>query len=588
MSNMQVGARKDYAPFGWYNLQSPLVPYVEIRFRGAEQYPLTFPDKAHKIYIQNANFDVLNESGWSTASITLADPNFTNLEKIFLKALLYANSFNKDKNYWYCACIWGWSFYGKDMHNPGDTHVAQQKKSGLHYYMLKDLRYEMDEVELRVTFDLVDIGANTFGSGDEKGYKRTVGILSNMAGATQKNDSSGSTSGTDDDDLMGIGNDEVVSGLRTDGNKIMRELGLDKTNESPTATNSSSTTDPALNITNVITGKSYWQIIQGICAQQKPAISAKTLCKDEEVPQDKPTEAVNIPATQGLKEAIDDLLKKIAPIPSQQNPDNPVPTKHWGILAGGNVNNDSGEIEMYFGWIPDPPKRGDSLTLDNYYRLARTFTYRPGTKEEIASGETMITRLSYDWTSKGYWGVGIPTIYALVQDANGRLQIVYTENDWKAIKNTTHTLVAADPSIKAMSLAEAVDKTKGIKLDFNFDTRNDTTDKISIKGQSIIINVWNYFLSELIDVDIEIPGDPFLDNRIFSFQATNSDSKDNLEDLLVNLYDSYFIIKVYRPNDDGVMEPSRIFEGKYLCLKGCSHRISEGEYTTSLKLFKAF
>jgi hypothetical protein len=263
-------------------------------------------------------------------------------------------------------------------------------------------------------------------------------------------------------------------------------------------------------------------------------------------------------------------------------------TKHWDILAGGAVSAGSNNMRMVFGWVPDPPTRGQELSIADTYRLARVYTYIPGTQAEMSAGETQILSLNYDWTSQGYWGLNLPRIYGLARNANGEVQVVYSKDDWRAdeYQSGENNMVKAPPGVESMSMIDAANTMQGVQIDFNFDTNTESDEKITTQGQNIIVNVWNFFLKELLDVDIEVLGDPFLDNRMFSREGPAEDDK--LKDLLVDLYESYFIIKVYRMTSDGGRTLSPLFDGKYLCLRGCSHRISEGEYTTSLRLIKAF
>lgn len=587
-----------------------MTPMIWLRFRGAD-FRLEFPNRTNRIYIENADFAVLDDNGASSATITLADPDFVNLEALFLKALFLANSSSRENHYWYAAINWGWTFYGPRLYNPNDTdeESAQYKMSGTHHYMLSGLEYNMDEVELRVTINLIDIGRSVFGSGDEESAQTTIGRLSIGEGVSQQ-------AGEDRTGPAGAGSRNLDYTIADDlgdseaGRRIIDatnadEIGLNFPGSGPAEGDVSAAeiadSDEDLVVYNVFTGLNNWEIVQRILAAQDPTINVDTRIRSGEPenpyanePAD-PERVVRLPETANLKQEIDRLLREMPTEPTQeeiqalkdQDSNDPLPaTKHWDILAGGAVSAGSNNMRMVFGWVPDPPTRGQELSIADTYRLARVYTYIPGTNAEMRAGETQILSLNYDWTSQGYWGLNLPRIYGLARNASGEMIVVYSEDDWRAQSSEGNTLITEPPSTGSMSMIDAVNTMQGIQIDFNFDTNTESDEKITTQGQNIIVNVWNFFLKELLDVDIEVPGDPFLDNRMFSRQGT--EEADSLSNLLVDLYESYFIVKVYKMTADGGRVISPLFDGKYLCLRGCSHRISEGEYTTSLRLIKAF
>src|SRR6056297_329968 len=608
-------APKPYIPFNWNKIGEPLTPLIWLQWRAG--YITSFPNRINRIYIQQADFNVLDENGFSSATITLADPDFINLEDLFTRALFHANTGGRNGNYWYIAAMWGWSFYGTPLKNPQDVDKdsAQYKLSGKHYFMLSNLSYTIDDVELVVTIELIDIGQSVFGSGDEAAAKKTVGIIksanSYTAGGTSNDNDTGISIKAEA--LKNVKNKEAYKNLDEGADMPdIKDIGKDA-KSSGTESDSESENMVA---SNVFKNKTRWQIIKAILESQDPEIKVeKVLGPNEKDPDeyDEPVETYTVSETAGLRETIEKLLSEMPSDPRAEELEGmhaaakqltkPV-TKHWEVMAGGIVVGDDPIQRMVFGWAPDPPTRGQSLSIGNKYRLARIFTYRPGLRREIAEGETMITELSYDWTSQGYWNFGMPSVFGLAKDRNGNVIVVESKEDW-AIKRDkiSQYLVGGPPTVKSkntsdsktgstteearkkIDLEEAVRKA-GLQLDFNFSTNLDTEEKIITQGKTVILNVWNQLYKELLDVTIRIPGDPFLDNRILSRSATAEN--DTLKDLLVDIYNAYFIIKVYRETVDGSRQPSKLFEGKYLCLNGCSHRIDEGEYTTELKLFKAF
>jgi hypothetical protein len=85
--------------------------------------------------------------------------------------------------------------------------------------------------------------------------------------------------------------------------------------------------------------------------------------------------------------------------------------------------------------------------------------------------------------------------------------------------------------------------------------------------------------TQIVNMTLEVFGDPWLDNTIFFPDGTQNNQNDSP---FVSIRDSYFQVIVYRA--DG--ELSILLSGIYLCLKGCSHKINGPDYTTTLTLFK--
>lgn len=630
---------KGYTQFNWEHLSSDLTPMLILGIRsdfnqGARVFE--FPANENEIYISNAEFSVLNEEGFSTATVTLVDPNFYQLEEIFMEALFYANTNAKDGNYWYMWAMWGWSFYGAPLKNPGeaDTESAQYKLSGKHYYMLKDLSYNIEKTELSVTINLVDIGRQVLGTGTENESKKVVGDVSVPKTRAEKVREYGGydpSSGTyvDPEKLEEASNADSSEDLSKEERLERLEQQMSELEEGPNAADSGDRQGSGSNRVNVFKDMTNWEIIKAVLAAQDPPVEAvasgmRGINDKEEVdekdnvglptiPPEEPQEVRKIPASKGLRETIEELLSEIPSIPPQEEIErmkeegkSSLPaTRHWDILAGGWTKNDADKSQrMIFGWVPDPPSEDQRLSIDKSYRLAREYVYRPGYLGEILSGKTMIRELNYNWTSEGYWGLGLPNIYGIAEDKNGNPIVVETREDWATKGNDTKRfLVGSKPTTwsydplrskpvqvgtdEKIPLSEAAKQT-GLKIDFNFDTNVDSKEKITTRGKNIIVNVWNFLQRELLEVTITIPGDPFLDNRVLSRGGRIEKGEDTLKDLLVDLYNSYFLINVYTQDEDGSRENSKIFQGKYLCLKGCTHTIDENEYTTTLQLMKAF
>lgn len=571
-------ATKKYTPFDWYNIGEPATPFLALSFRGNDAFLYTFPSKQNRIYVENASVSVLDDNGYSTASITLADPDFVNLEVIFLKALYLANSLTIGEGNWFCSVLWGWSSYGMEL--DGST-----KTSGRHYYMLKNLTYDLTDVELRVSIDLMDIGHSSFGTSDQGSPKIVVGLL-NKDPSVSIQDQNGKTQEITKELLAAVAAylnqiaqaDQVAITATASGGTENPDIDVNATGAGPnTGTEGASTENVYYNILQNPT--TYWQAIQIICKAQ----GINAIARPGEAPPE-PTDAIpvedplKVPMNAGFKEEIEELLTHIAP--------NTATNKKWSILPGGRVTPGQTTIDMIFGWVPLPPKGSDDLKVEDNYRLARTFVYRPAYKQEIARGETMINSLRYTWTSRGYMAIGLPPIFAIAPDKNGKMTVYTSAEQYSQNRDPRKSaLLQVQPDLKPYTMEE-LQQLKGVEVSFNFDTRTMTEDEIETRAGAIIINVWNLFLKELIDITIEIPGDPWLDNTFF---LDDKDYRKN--DILVDMYNAYFKVKVYKPGvavSRQTADLNPILTGNYLCLKGCTHNISEGEYTTTLTLMKSF
>jgi len=604
-------ARKPYIPFDWYNAGEPLTPYIAIKFNesmnGNSDYFQIFPNNTNQIYVENATMNVFSDNGNSTANVTLFDPNFTNLEELFLKALFISNSIASSSNYWFCALLWGWTFYGLD--NDGQSRYPIQggaggpsRSSGLHYYILKSLSYDIEDVGLRVSFDLQDVGGNAFGSQGQGTPKITVGNLSKfdhsvtyqLGGQAQ----TGSTpSGETPVQYANRASGLSATGATVDTSKPVTKQTIDfsKVGNANTAQSSSNTNTatPASSYKNIFPkGTTHWHIIQVVYASQ--GITAIPFLKEnEDKPDDKAPAPYSIPADEGFKEVIESLVSSIAMNPKEDN--GQTVQKKWEMLSGSKVDTSSNQMQVVYGWIPVIPKGKQIENIDEQFRLARTFVFRPGYKEAIAAGESLVKGLSYDWTSKGYWGVGLPSIYAIATDSQGNKAFYTSEEDFTKNNGASNSIIYKTPTTDAVPINEFA-KDNGLQVKLNFDSRTMSKDEITLHGKVMIVNVWNMLLKQMGEVSISIMGDPWIDNSLY---ASGGGTQLINDPRLINIYDAYFKVKVYRygvgntwqsSNNPSGANPflSEILSGDYFCNISCTHTISEGEYTTSLKMMRIF
>lgn len=606
-----------YNDLDLWDLGEPLTPFLTLTFRGSPAFAYTFPDKTNRIYVENATFDVLNDQGYSTASISLIDPNFVNLEVLFLKALFLANSLTIAQGNWYCSALWGWTSYGKATGGQGPIRT-----SGQHYYMLKNLSYVLTDVELRVQLDLMDIGYASHGTSGQDTPKMTVGLLAQggAIGATTQQLINGA--GNASDVLTTIMN-PVTSSL----NSQMQQDGTTKAtgqslavqggtlNFVNTPESAAESTQPVFN--NYITNKAYWDMIilvyaaQGVTASPRVTLG-ETVPDLRAGPQYGPPAGTTytIASNADFTSTIESLRTLIPPIKAEQGH----PGKHWNILSGGKISKDkNGNLkptqDVVWGWVPDPPTASTDIALTENYRLARTFVYRPSDKKQIAAGQTKVLSLQYDWTSRGYFGVGLPPIYGITfSQTDGQYHIYTSSESFRNATDAQETTILGTPAQKygspvdqntgmvpTYTLAD-INKIQGVEVNFNFDTRPSSDQVVQGTATGIIINVWNFFLREIVDVNINILGDPWLDNTLFlngdalSSNATSNHYGTLLGDYLVDIYHAYFDLFVYKPGEGGIngLVFNPILSGHYLCLKGLKHTISEGEYTTSISMMKSF
>lgn len=631
-----------YKTLDWQNIGSPMTPFISMQFRGST-YIHTFPNPTNRIYVGNANFEVLSDAGSSTASITLVDPDFVNLEAFFAKAQVIANRTSKTNGYWFCRVFWGWTYYGRQV-DFYDGGKGQSKHSGIHAYLLKDLRYDLDEVELKVTFELIDLGEGLF-NGRHNEPDPSIGNL-NLRDTPPANQSQGGLKTITKQDVL----DETLKNLFSQksgdpfyddikaGTAVGTTLGEKGFYVEDASSNESTTTEQDVEIENVFYNRTPWHMLRTVLRKWWAKNNNN---EDLKVTWDETIEGTKIggPINQetkdkyviGAKEGIRSVVEKLL---SMLELDGYSAVMIAGVRLEGSDGIYPKEPGIVFGWQPVPPtKPMDDKEAQDKFRLARTFVYRPGNKEEIAKGQTMINNLSYEWSSKGYYMFGLPQIYAITITNDGKLKIISTEADFEnatddekqniyymstgnatnEAKKAQENLEGADPSVKgentkvnklsakhydlntaldalptesAGNYVENVDGISGgYEVEFNYDSRGGNEVDVENDGRRLVINVWNKFAKEIFDVSISIPGDPWLDNSIWNVHGQNNFRN---QDYLVNLYNSYFKITIHRPLPNNQNAISNIITGNYLCIKGCSHNISDGEYTTSLKLIKAW
>jgi len=605
---------KPYVPFDWPNVGSPMTPFVSLQFRGSG-YQHTFPNPTNKIYIQSATFDVLNDAGGSTASITLADPNFINLEAFFARAIVVANRNSKIHGYWFCRAYWGWTYYGAQV-DFNDGGRGQAKQSGVHAYLLRDLRYDLDEIELKVTFELIDLGEGLFNSrGDEPDPE--VGSL-NIHDISPVGESAIGTSNgiTSSENVEKEALAEIFGQKEGDDfyNEIKEGSNLSEGLEGSGFYDASSTTsdlglEDVPESENIFINRTKWDILKTILKKwwainnDNELLSVTwdtTIEGDSELgsqteDNQKPVEKHVVSSKTGIKSACDTLLDTME-----------LPGYRAVVIAGVKLFASSGEFTktpgISFGWQAKPPTVPmDDALAETQYRLARTLVYRPGNKEQIAKGQTLIQNLSYEWTSKGFYMMGLPQIYAITILSDGSLKVFSSDTEFNAASAKERENIyffsgeKAEAEATTYSLRTALNtleqdkKIKGqsgaYEIEWNYESREGNEVETENNGRKLVINVWNKFSKELFDVTISMHGDPWLDNSIWNIYGQNDSRNQNF---LVNLYNSYFKIIIHRPLGNNMNSVSQLITGNYLCLKGCSHSISEGEYSTSLKLIKAW
>jgi hypothetical protein len=613
-----------YNTIDWQNIGSPMTPFLSIQFRGSG-YIHTFPNPTNRIYIESANFDVLNDAGSSTASITLVDPDFINLEAFFARALVTANRSSKINGYWFCRCFWGWTYYGKQV-TFDDGGVGQGKHSGIHAFMLKDLNYDLDDVELKVTFELIDLGEGLFNGrhGEPDPQVGILDITDKPKEGGSGSDSAKNTGSPSPEEIEQEAYKEIFG--QKEGDDFYKELregsnlgqGLESSGfyVEDASSNESPNIDEVPVAENIFFNRTPWYILKTVLqkwwSKNNPNDPPLSVTWDTTIdgtrdggPSNQDTlEKHVISAKSGIRETVETLLN----VMELEGYD---AVFIAGVRLIPGANGFSPTPGIVFGWQPNPPKTTmDDETASNMFRLARTFVYKPGNKEQIAKGQTMIKSLNYEWTSKGYYMMGLPKIYSITIDNAGKLHVFSTETEFEkatpdekkniyfmsssdsenqgvtAKENKLNTALELLPSENPENVAPVIEGQSGAyEIEWNYESREGNEVEIEKNGKKLVINVWNKFAKELFDVSITIPGDPWLDNSIWNIY-----SEDNPKDqkYLVNLYNAYFKILIYRPLRNNQNTVSNLITGNYLCLKGCSHSISEGEYTTSLKLIKAW
>lgn len=624
---------------GWELMGSALSPFIGIRFRSG--YTIVYPNKENLVYIENAEFNVTDFS----ATITLADPDFINLEHLFLTATWELTSRNNDE-FWFCACYWGWQFYGRPVKNDWQNSkepVYQNKSSGWHYFMIKDLKYDIDDVELRVTFTLIDVSKKVLDSGE---HGPRVGIVSGLLEELKTEVSRSEEVQTGGYDYFG-GTELPLSQSRRNqlvdiaqgraspddpptSQKDLEQDGLNedgsmKSAEQKAAEEPKETEDgerPTMN--NVFwragynQGYTHWEVIQRLLDSHNIRyVAINTFDNSENPLKETPlSEPIIIPENRGLYSAVKDLCKNV-PQRIKTGDDGSEVQEYWDIMPGTWVDED-GKGRIVFGYRAGQPTREQAGAWSKLnFPIVRNWTYRPRDKNALRSGVGMVKSFSFSWDVQGPWGIAAPTLYAAVKDnktgeyklyftkteAEEAVEIAKEENYWSSYEEKARKqyglapksneppkkskeiyVFGEQPEITGAPLTDAIKELRGVELQFNFEQRTDTGEVIEQRANTLIINMWNFFLSYVIEVDIEIFGDPWLDNTMFDTTRNVSRSvQGNITRLLINLFQSQFRIKVYRA--DGAI--STMLSGRYVCLGGTVvHKISEGEYSTSLRLSK--
>ena len=569
---------------GWYRMGSPLTPYIALMFRSSREW-IIYPNAENKVYIENAQFDVIDSQGASSASITLTDPDFVNLEKLFLRAIWDATS-GRNNELWYLKIYWGWSYYGGVVRNLETDPAYQNKVSGVHYYMIRDLKYSIEDVELRVTFDLIDIGQKVLDPGEHGPHVGIIfGVKRKLSEEIQK---ALKKEEAESRRISKIMEDNALQAFRLAEGAAERKSGRAEAQEASQPTKTTETDDesgerPAIN--NIFwraSGYSNWEVIQKLLDSH--GIRYVTVNKTQPK-ADNNTAPIIVSEKDNLYTAIKSLCKNV-PQRINYGSGGSKFAEQWEIMPGTWVADD-GTGAIIFGYKPSQPTESEKSAIVKTYPLVRTWIYRPSYKESMAVGVSTIKSFSFSWDSQGPWGPVAPKLYAVAKGSDGKYKIYYTENEIEDDKEAgviieDLKIFKKKPEVRGVDLEEAARQLDGVEIKFNFESRTQSKEEIELKANTLIINMWNFFLSYIIEVDIEIFGDPWLDNTMMTTTENTAKRGDRITTLLVNIFQSRFKILVYRA--DGQI--STMLSGDYMCFQGCSHRISEGEYTTSLKLLK--
>jgi hypothetical protein len=579
-----VEAGSTASNLGWFRLGSPMTPFIGLLFRRSNSW-IIFPSKENRVYIDSAQFDVIDSEGASSASIVLSDPDFVTLERLFLRAIWEATSGRNDE-LWYLKVFWGWQYYGGVVRNKSEDPAAQNKSSGYHYYMLRDLKYDIDDVELRVSFDLIDISQKVM---DPDEHGPSVGIISGLAEDLSRElevakelqarrQRSVSTARP--------GEAVEVEGLEeAAAQQYQNERAAAQAASQPEEIDETDTEEgeqPVINNVFWKAGSSYthWEVIQKIL--ESHGIRYRTVVDPL---QESNKEPIIVSAKDSLYGAIRNLLKNVPPRINKGS-DGSEFRELYDIMPGTWVEQD-GLGGIIFGYKPVQPAAEQKVAILENYPLVRTWIYRPSYKQSLAVGVSTVKSFSFSWDSQGPWGPVAPKLYAVLKKPDGTYKIYYTKTELEEDRERGRTqgelkVFEKKPEVGGVDLEEAARQLDGVEIKFNFEQRNKSSEEIELKANTFIINMWNFFLSYIIEVDIEIFGDPWLDNTMILTTENAAKRGDKITRLLVNLFQSRFKILVYRA--DGQL--STMLSGDYMCFQGCSHRISEGEYSTSLKLLK--
>lgn len=569
---------------GWYRLGSPMTPYIGMWFRSGGGL-IIYPNPENKVYIENAQFDVIDSQGASSASITLTDPDFVNLERLFLRAIWDATS-ARNNELWYLKVFWGWAYYGGVVRNVEDDPAYQNKTSGYHYYMLRDLKYSIEDVELRVTFDLIDISQKVL---DPDEHGPNVGIVSGVKQEVSQEIRKALRQEEEENrelNQLATENASAARWLAYGQAEERKERAEAQEASQPTTTQETDTESgerPAQN--NVFWrsqgGYSHWEVIQKILDSH----GIKYVTVNGIQPEtDNNTRPIIVSERENLYTAVRNLSMNV---PQRINTGGGEEYKEqWAIMPGTWVTDD-GRGAIIFGYKPVQPSESEKAAIINSYEVVRTWVYRPSYKSSLGVGVSTVKSFSFSWDSQGPWGPVAPKVYASVKGPDGKYKIYFSETEFQDDKEAGKIIgelkiFKEKPNVKGVNLEDAVRELDGVELKFNFEPRNESPEAIEQKANTLIINMWNFFLSYIIEVDIEVFGDPWLDNTMMTTTENTSKRGDRVTRLLINLFQSRFKILVYRA--DGQI--STMLSGDYMCFQGCSHKISEGEYTTSLKLLK--
>jgi hypothetical protein len=600
----------EYKQVDWHRFGEPLTPFLFIMFRGGEYF--TFPSTINRIYVNDASFDVRNSEGWSSAKITLSDPDFVNLEAFFLKALILAQSFSDTGDYWFCACRWGWTHYGDeftDISVGANAEETQGIMSGTHFYIVKDLQYEIDDAELRVSINLMDMGKKVFNPAG--GYLK-VGAIGNIGNVnvTQQQTTTGGGGGGSTTSNSTSDMDTAFSSSGADASRWVHENvanstdmhneALGNTSQDSAAGNSnqggssgnSSTSTVLNNVFKKEGGITHWDVIKAILDFHKILYEVR-LTDPEPVPVDETPKLpeIYVPQEKSLEAAINDLCNLV---PQRKTGSDPEIKERFTIFPGNTLNlneSDSANLDrpkIIFGYIPIAPVGpNSSVRFAEMFPKARSYVYHPNSPETSVGGKddfnkprnNLVRSITYKYSGMSET-LSAPKFYTIYRDpADGyklkiRLTGDFTDTTGKALFGSDLT------ETQSATLVEGL--RKGMELDLSFNSNYTDSNMLKVQTDKILLNALNLYMNSVVEVTLEIIGDPWLDNTVF---LADGSQVQEATPTYVDLYNCHFEVVVYRA--DGQL--SDLLTGVYTltgksCL--CSHRITGGEYITQLSLFK--